>query len=48
MRSILLIGGGGYIGPVIAQELLNQSHSVTVLDLLIYKNDIGIKTLIKP
>jgi nucleoside-diphosphate-sugar epimerase len=45
LRSILLIGGGGYIGPVIAQELLNQSHSVTVLDLLIYKNDIGVKTL---
>ena len=45
MRSILLIGGGGYIGPTLAQELLNQAHSVTVLDLLIYKNDIGVKTL---
>jgi nucleoside-diphosphate-sugar epimerase len=46
LRSILLIGGGGYIGPVIAQELLNKEHKVTVLDLLIYKNDLGIKALI--
>ena len=46
MKSILLIGGAGYIGPVIAQELLNQEHKVTVLDLLIYKTDIGITALV--
>ena len=37
-QSILLIGGAGYIGPVIAEELLSDGHSVTVLDNLTYDN----------
>ena len=35
-KSILLIGGAGYIGPVIAEKLLGDGHKVTILDNLIY------------
>ena len=42
-RSILLIGGAGYIGPVVAKELLKDGNQVTVLDSLIYDNKFAIK-----
>lgn len=32
MRRILLIGGGGYVGSVLAQKLLALRHSISVLD----------------
>jgi nucleoside-diphosphate-sugar epimerase len=37
-RNVLLIGGGGYIGPVIAENLLQSGFQVTCLDLLLYEN----------
>ncbi|CAN1499185.1 WcaG Nucleoside-diphosphate-sugar epimerases [Burkholderiaceae bacterium] len=38
-KTILLVGGAGYIGPVIAQNLLACGYNVTCLDLFIYKNN---------
>ena len=35
-KSILLIGGAGYIGPVVARDLLCQGYYVTCFDNLIY------------
>ena len=43
-KSVLLIGGAGYIGPIIAQELLSDGHHVTVLDRLIYDNKFAVKS----
>jgi nucleoside-diphosphate-sugar epimerase len=37
-RSILVIGGAGYIGSVLTRELLAVGHRVTVLDSLLYGN----------
>ena len=37
-KSVLLIGGAGYIGPVITANLLNSNNKVTCLDLLLYEN----------
>ena len=37
MSKILITGGAGYIGSVLSTELINQGHSVTVLDLLKYE-----------
>lgn len=36
MAKILLIGGAGYIGLVVANHLLDSGHSVRILDNLIY------------
>lgn len=41
MRSVLLIGGAGYIGSVVADKLLSQGYSVRVLDSLLYGNSIS-------
>jgi nucleoside-diphosphate-sugar epimerase len=46
-RKVLLIGGAGYIGPVIAEELLSVGYSVRCLDLLLYKNGLSFISLIK-
>lgn len=32
--KILVTGGAGYIGSIIVEELLNQNHSVVVVDNL--------------
>jgi nucleoside-diphosphate-sugar epimerase len=37
-RSILVIGGAGYIGSVLTRELLALGHRVSVLDSLLYGN----------
>jgi len=39
-KSILLIGGAGYIGPVVTDNLLSAGYKVTCLDLLLYENSI--------
>lgn len=44
-RSVLLIGGAGYIGPVIARALLDDDYDVTILDSLIYNNRFAIERL---
>lgn len=46
-RKALLIGGAGYIGPVIAEELLSVGYSVRCLDLLLYNNGLSFISLIK-
>ncbi|MDC0992869.1 NAD(P)-dependent oxidoreductase [Alphaproteobacteria bacterium] len=46
-RKALLIGGAGYIGPVIAEELLNCGYSVRCLDILLYNNGLSFISLIK-
>ena len=43
-KSVLLIGGAGYIGPIIAEELLADGHLVTVLDRLVYDNKFAVKS----
>ncbi len=37
-KKILLIGGEGYIGNVVALSLLNQNYKITSIDNLIYSN----------
>jgi nucleoside-diphosphate-sugar epimerase len=34
MKNILITGGGGYIGSMLATELIKLGHKVTVIDLL--------------
>jgi len=46
-KSVLLIGGAGYIGPVIAEELLKEGYSVKILDSLIYDNYFAVSHLVK-
>ncbi len=45
-KSVLLIGGAGYIGPVVARDLLCQGYFVTCFDNLIYGNTTGVLALI--
>lgn len=40
--SVLVVGGAGYLGCVLAEELLARGYSVTVLDRMFF-GDIGIK-----
>lgn len=37
-RHVLIVGGAGYVGSVMAPRLLAEGHSVRVLDALIYGN----------
>ena len=46
-RKVLLVGGAGYIGPVIAEELLSAGYSIRCLDLLLYNNGLSFVPLIK-
>jgi len=45
-KSVLLIGGAGYIGPVVARDLLCQGYDVTCFDNLIYGNTTGVLALV--
>ncbi|MGQ9626027.1 MAG: NAD-dependent epimerase/dehydratase family protein [Anaerolineae bacterium] len=36
MRKILLVGGAGYVGSVLAEELLERGYAVRILDRLYY------------
>lgn len=38
-KSILIVGGAGYIGPVLTDHLLAAGYKVTCLDLLLYQNN---------
>lgn len=44
VRHVLLIGGAGYIGSVLARQLLDRGYHVTILDKLVY-GDFGISGL---
>lgn len=39
MNKILLVGGAGYIGSVLANELLERGYAITILDRLYYGED---------
>ncbi len=39
MSKILLVGGAGYVGAVLAEELLERGYAVKVLDRLYYGQD---------
>lgn len=38
-KSVLIIGGAGYIGPVLTDRLLAAGYKVNCLDLLLYQNN---------
>ena len=40
-QTILLLGGGGYVGSVLTQILLELNYTVKCIDALVYKNHAG-------
>lgn len=40
MKNILITGGAGYVGAVLTPKLLDKGYNVTVLDLMIYGEDV--------
>ncbi len=40
MKKILITGGAGYVGAVLVPHLLKNGYNVTVLDLMIYGEDV--------
>ena len=40
LPSVLIVGGAGFIGTVLASKLLEKNYHVTILDKLIYDNKI--------
>jgi nucleoside-diphosphate-sugar epimerase len=44
MRKLLLVGGAGYVGSVLAEELLERGYAVRILDRLYYGDD-GLRTV---
>ena len=42
--NVLILGGAGYIGLVIADRLLKEGYNVTVADNLIYQNEFALRS----
>lgn len=40
MRSVYITGGAGYVGSVLVPKLLSKGYKVSVLDLMIYGEDV--------
>lgn len=40
MKSVFITGGAGYVGAVLVPKLLAQGYRVTVIDLMIYGEDV--------
>tara|TARA_Y100001970_G_C14232047_1_gene859250 strand:+ start:2067 stop:3047 length:981 start_codon:yes stop_codon:yes gene_type:complete len=40
MKKIFITGGAGYVGAMLVPSLLNEGYKVTVLDLMIYGEDV--------
>ena len=47
MQSILLIGGGGYIGTVVIEHFVKLGFEVTVIDNFIYKHNLFLNKFFK-
>lgn len=45
-RHILLVGGGGYIGTVLCDHLLNRGYQVRLADIFIYNHEAAIYSLL--
>ena len=39
MKEVILFGGGGYIGTVLCNYLLEKGYSVTIVDKFVYNNN---------
>ena len=39
-QSVFITGGAGYVGAMLVPRLLKEGHRVTVLDLMIYGEDV--------
>ena len=39
-QSVFITGGAGYVGAMLVPRLLREGHRVTVLDLMIYGEDV--------
>ena len=46
MKNILLVGGAGYVGSVIASEFLKSGYKVTVLDNFVYDNQFSVASYV--
>jgi nucleoside-diphosphate-sugar epimerase len=47
-RSIMITGGGGYVGSLLVPKLLADGHEVTVLDLFMYGQEVFDNILYDP
>jgi len=45
MKTILVLGGGGYVGCNLVRKLLKKNYQVIVYDLFLYKKDVFIDLL---
>ena len=43
--KVLLVGGAGYIGLVIAKQLSERGMQVIILDNMIYKHNLGLHSI---
>ncbi len=40
MKKILITGGAGYVGAVLTPYLLEKGYKITVVDVMLYGNDV--------